>query len=191
MLLARVSQCYSDLCAAELPEANAAISQHLRNRLLPGLAIYRVVSEYGDGSQAGMDAVECWLWAVFGPQIHAAPWFLSSIPRAFRFNVIRAILRWQMRTQYSDPSWTVTRVLDDGRCYGYDITRCLYLDKLTELGAPELTPLYCQTDDWFGGILPVDVEWARTTTLGRGDERCDFRWRSVESHRADDARRDR
>ena len=46
-------------------------------------------------------------------------------------------------------------------------------------GAPELTPICCQVDDWMMENLPPSIRWERTQTLGRGGAVCDFRWRRV------------
>jgi hypothetical protein len=67
-------------------------------------------------------------------------------------------------------------VEDNDRCFAYDVHRCFYLDVLTAYGAPELTALYCKMDDLMYEALPPTITWERAKTLGRGDDRCDFRW---------------
>jgi hypothetical protein len=66
-------------------------------------------------------------------------------------------------------------VEDSALCFAANTYRCFILDTLTEYGAPELTTLYCKTDDWLAEALP-GVRWQRTTTLAAGGECCDFRW---------------
>ena len=46
---------------------------------------------------------------------------------------------------------------------------------LTAAGAPELTAHLCAIDDLLYGDLR-GISWERTKTLGRGDDRCDFRF---------------
>jgi hypothetical protein len=46
-------------------------------------------------------------------------------------------------------------------------------------GAPELMPHICAFDDWMFETLPPSIAWERTTTLGRGGNRCDFCWGRV------------
>jgi predicted ArsR family transcriptional regulator len=56
------------------------------------------------------------------------------------------------------------------------MTDCFYLNTLTQLGAPELTPVLCAVDDiLYEGVSP-ELTWRRTTLLSTGGERCDFRF---------------
>ena len=54
-----------------------------------------------------------------------------------------------------------------------DITACPYNRYFTELGCPELTKIFCANDDRVYGNLP-GIRFARTGTLGRGNDKCDF-----------------
>ena len=62
--------------------------------------------------------------------------------------------------------------------YRMDVVSCPYFRYFTELGCPELTRIYCGCDDRLYGDLP-GIEFVRTSTLGRGGERCDFCIRRV------------
>ena len=62
--------------------------------------------------------------------------------------------------------------------YRMDIVSCPYFRYFTELGCPELTKLSCGTDDRAYGNLP-GLKFERSTTLGRGGERCDFWIRKI------------
>jgi len=66
-------------------------------------------------------------------------------------------------------------VEDSDRSIAYDIRECFYLNLLTAYGAPELTAHFCRGDDMQFGNIP-GVAWERTKTLGRGDDRCNFRF---------------
>jgi hypothetical protein len=62
--------------------------------------------------------------------------------------------------------------------YRMDIVSCPYFRYFSELGCPELTKISCGADDHVYGNLP-GLKFERTTTLGRGGERCDFCIRKV------------
>ena len=62
--------------------------------------------------------------------------------------------------------------------YRMDVTSCPYFRYFSELGCPELTAISCGSDDRVYGNLP-GIRFERTTTLGRGGERCDFCIRKV------------
>ncbi len=57
--------------------------------------------------------------------------------------------------------------------YRMDVVSCPYNRYFTELGCPELTKISCRADDHVYGGLP-GLKFERTTTIGRGGERCDF-----------------
>ncbi len=62
--------------------------------------------------------------------------------------------------------------------YRMDVVSCPYNRYFTELGCPELTKISCGADDHVYGDLP-GLMFERTTTIGRGGERCDFCIRKI------------
>ena len=57
--------------------------------------------------------------------------------------------------------------------YRMDVISCPYFRYFSELGCPEVTKISCGADDHVYGSLP-GLKFERTTTIGRGGERCDF-----------------
>ncbi len=57
-----------------------------------------------------------------------------------------------------------------------DIVSCPFCRYFRELGCPELTKVFCENDDRVYGKLS-GIEFKRTTTLGKGADRCDFYFR--------------
>jgi hypothetical protein len=62
--------------------------------------------------------------------------------------------------------------------YRMDVVSCPYSRFFTELGCPELTKISCGADDHVYGNLP-GLRFERTSTIGRGGERCDFCIRKI------------
>ena len=62
--------------------------------------------------------------------------------------------------------------------YRMDVVSCPYNCYFTKLGCPELTKISCGADDHVYGDLP-GLKFERTTTIGRGGERCDFCIRKI------------
>ena len=62
--------------------------------------------------------------------------------------------------------------------YRMDVVSCPYNRYFTELGCPELTKISCGADDHVYGDLP-GLKFERTSTIGRGGERCDFCIRKI------------
>ncbi len=55
-----------------------------------------------------------------------------------------------------------------------DIVKCPYRDTCEKLGCIEIAHYFCDSDDMIYGNLHKKILWKRTTTLGRGDNMCDF-----------------
>ena len=105
------------------------------------------------------------------------------------FIVFSMMIRILTRLVYPSPAWKVEWLETSRQRIAFNITDCFYLDTLTldtltELGARDLTPLYCKVDDvLYEGVSP-ELSWRRTTMLSTGGQLCDFRFERV-------ARRDR
>ena len=91
------------------------------------------------------------------------------------FSILRIANRWAMKRVYPPEGWRFEWVEDSDQCIAYDARECFYVNILTAYGAPELLPHLCAIDDMLFGDLP-GVSWERTKTLGRGDDRCNFRF---------------
>ena len=59
-----------------------------------------------------------------------------------------------------------------------DIAACPYNRHFTELGCPALTKIFCENDERTYGNLP-GLQFVRTSTPGKGGERCDFYLKKV------------
>ena len=55
-----------------------------------------------------------------------------------------------------------------------DMLSCPYNSICRACGCPELTKLFCGSDDTAYGNMHKKLSWERTKTLGRGDDCCDF-----------------
>ena len=67
------------------------------------------------------------------------------------------------------------KIYDTGKNRGkFDMLKCPYHDYFTKLGYPELTDIFCTNDDIEDGRMHPKLIWARTKTLGRGGDCCDF-----------------
>jgi hypothetical protein len=90
--------------------------------------------------------------------------------------LFRRVTELAFRLGFPPEGWDWEWVEEGSGCFGFDVRRCFYLETLAAYGAPELTRVHCYTDDIQYQNLPDGMRWARTQTLGRGDDVCDFRW---------------
>lgn len=56
----------------------------------------------------------------------------------------------------------------------FDIVKCPYFNICTRLGIPELTDVFCTSDDLCYERMHPQVDFLRKGTIGRGDDLCDF-----------------
>lgn len=175
-LMALIEARYAELAAGRPRYANRAMRRHMEARILPILAIYQVLRASLGDQEAALAEVEELFHRVFAwrrRQVGLLHW----LPRPF------ALFRWIGRRtterDYPPEGWAIEWVEDSDRRLAFNIRRCIYLETMTACGAPELVPHICGFDDWMFAALPRSIAWERTTTLGRGGDRCDFCWRRV------------
>ena len=80
-----------------------------------------------------------------------------------------------MMVKFSDLPNGQEIVQNDKDCFAINVYQCFIYDAMKRSNTPELTPVFCATDDWLSAEMPK-ISWRRTQTLGRGDELCDFCW---------------
>jgi hypothetical protein len=172
-LVTRVQTRYQELYTARPRLARRALRFHLERSILPGLAIYRALLEENDDRQTALSQME----SLMTPSLAGLRWLMPHLGRLpDPFAVFRRVVPWVVRIGFPAEGWSIEIVEDSEDCYAYDINRCFYLDTLTSHGAPELTSVYCAGDDTLFALLPPSITWERTMTLGRGHDRCNFRW---------------
>lgn len=172
-LAARAQARYDQLYAGRPRSANRALRFHLEQGILPGLALYQTLLEESGDRQAVLAEMERLTMSALAGARRLIP-LLGLLPEPFA--VFRLLWRWFMRIGFPAEGWELEMVEDSQDCIAFNMRRCFYLDTFTSYGAPELTPVYCAQDDVLFELLPPSITWERTMTLGRGHDRCDFRW---------------
>lgn len=144
---------------------------HFAQAILPGVALYQVLSEDNRDRDAVLEEVAALFEAEYlglRRVLHA----FAQLPPSF--NRFRWITRQVMRVAFPAAGWETEWIEDSPRRIAFNMRRCFYLDVLTHYGVPELTALYCRLDDLIYQALPPYVRFERGGTLGRGDAACDF-----------------
>jgi hypothetical protein len=172
-LVARAESRYDELYARRPHLPSRALRFHLQRGILPGLALYQAMLESGLDRQAALAEIESLPISALAGLRRLLP-LLGRLPDPFA--VFRRVESWGMRFGLPVEGWDFEPLEDSEDCVAFNIRRCFYLDTLSSYGAPELTPVYCAQDDVLFALLPPSITWERTMTLGRGHDRCDFRW---------------
>jgi hypothetical protein len=156
---------YAHITAKPLPAK-------LENLILPGLVLYQILLADMDGDRlAALAEADRFFYAEFFTFERRFLTLLRVLPDPLP--ILRPALRQMCRNTYLPGA---TEVVEDSQdCFAVNTYQCFILDTLTCAGAPELTPLYCKTDEWLAALLP-HVCWLRTGKLALGADCCDFRW---------------
>ena len=174
LLAARVQARYDDLYSHRLRFAQPALRQHYEEGILPSLALYQTLRETGEEQEAALAEMD----RIIAAQLEQSGrrrlvQILGRMPDPFA--ALRFLNRWALKYRYPPEGWRFEWVEDSDQCVAYDARECFYWNVLTACGAPELTAHLCAVDDLLYGDLR-GISWERTKTLGRGDDRCDFRF---------------
>ncbi|MBN1428497.1 MAG: L-2-amino-thiazoline-4-carboxylic acid hydrolase [Anaerolineae bacterium] len=176
-LAERIRLYYGDLYAQRRHYAHHALRAHLEKSILPGLAAYQVLREDGLDEQEAIATVERFFEAAYATYRWQMVW-MARLP--FLFPLFRFIIRRILKSNFPQEGWQFEWVEDSPTRLAFNDYCCFYLDVLTEYGVPELTPAFCATDDMMIDNFASRIRWERTTTLGHGGDRCDFRYCSIE-----------
>ena len=163
--------------ARRLRFTHPALRQHHEGSILAGVALYRTLLEDGDDWEAALATVDRILAAaaqrsVLGQLVQV----MRRLPDAYP--TLRIMNRWALNSLYPEQGWRFEWVEDSHACIAFDARECFYVNLFAHYGTPELTAHFCALDDLLYGDLP-GISWERTQTLGRGDDRCNFRFRRV------------
>jgi hypothetical protein len=171
MLVARAAILYTCYWLEDANGVQRSDRQTLKTRVLPALSIYKALLEINEDCEMVLSQME----ALFKAAFFATQLRGIRLVNRLRdpFPVIRPVLKSMTRNTYLPGSQEI--VVDTCDCFAINVYRCFILDVLTRHQAAELTPLFCQTDDWLSEAMPK-IGWERTNTLGLGGDCCDFRW---------------
>ena len=167
-----VQQRYEQLMRAQPRYENRRLQLQLAGVILPGLALYQGLKEHHENQQELLVEMEKYLGMPFSLPMKVIPLF-RFLPSPFAF--FRRAFGSRMR-DFPAEGWDIDWLEDGGKAVAFNISRCFYLDVLTRLGAPELTPAFCSTDELLASAFPPSIRFVRCGTLARGDPCCDFRY---------------
>lgn len=175
-ILQAAAERHEDLYAERKQYGIRALRNHLEQNILPGIALYQTLLGDPDTQQRAMRLVE----AAFGEWValnrRRMEW-LGRLP--IFYWLMRAAIKPMMRWEFPEEGWETEWMETSGEAIAFNMRSCFYLDVLESHGVPELTAQYCRADDLVYEDVSPYVRWARTRTLGRGDECCDFRFERV------------
>jgi hypothetical protein len=179
-LMARTQRRYDELVSQSGVFENQALQNHLQKAILPMLALYQSWLADGFDQETALAKVD----ALYEMEYKTGKKGLFIVGRIFRvlpdvFRIFKRLVRAIIRYGYPAPGFVLTYIPEDEYRFGFDIHRCFYQDVVTHFGAPELTASFCKVDNFTMEVLPRQIQWSRTGTLGTGATHCDYRWEFV------------
>jgi hypothetical protein len=161
---------FAELLAEHRLTENRYLKWHLREYILPGLAVYQSLRAEGRSQESALAAFDEIVEVVVTPN----QWQMSLLGRfPLIYPLLRLVIRSVMR-QYPAKGWQIDWMENSREAIRFNMRSCFYFDVLSRHGAPELTASFCRGDDLVYGQMSPHLEWKRTQTIGRGAEYCDF-----------------
>lgn len=139
--------------------------------VFPILSMYQSFKIHQLSTEETLLLIEMILKDSFSLQLKGIQFLNKLLPNPFL--VIRPFLQWSMK--FSDLPNGQEIIKNDKNCFAFNVNQCFINDAMEEFNAPELTTVFCATDDWLSAAMPK-IDWKRTQTLGRGGDHCDFSW---------------
>lgn len=138
--------------------------------ILPAIAIYRVLRDKTDSETAIALFREIFLQAGYegAKQLREKakePGFYEAFAHRF------------VKNKRDEQGGFLFRTVEDSlQRVEFHVLRCPYCTYCEKYRCKELVPVFCECDDIVYGNIHPNLIWGRTTTLGRGQELCDFRF---------------
>lgn len=167
----RVTEIYDDCCRAHQGDP-PAVKQHTEGMIYAGVALYRGLQETGMTPEQALAMTD----EIFEDYARAGAEKLRTLlklPGLYR--QVPCLFCKVVPKKYSAEAGFRMTFYDQGKgCARFDVTACPYYNTCTAMGCPELTTIFCNTDDCCYGAMHPKLQWHRTTTIGRGGDCCDF-----------------
>ena len=157
---------------ADIPKGERT---HTDNYIFPSAAIYLSLKEFA-GPEMAYDIIET-AASEYSSKMGAKLAVLMRVP-GMRSLFIRV---WEPLTNkmFGQGCGFQNRFYPKEKgAYRMDVTACPYHKYLSLLGCPEINSIFCDNDERVYGNLP-GIEFRRSTTIGRGGDRCDFYVRKI------------
>ncbi len=151
--------------------AQKALEQHFGENILPILALYLVVKENDTENPLSLTEKVANEIFVVGRKRMAV---LGRFP--FFYWLIQKMVGGVMEKAFPSEGWDIEWLEVSKKQVAFNMHACFYLDVLTAYDVPELTPVFCNLDDFIYENVSPYLRWQRKGTLGRGDTHCDFRF---------------
>ncbi len=161
----------NEYCKPEQGKAKE-ITMHTVKRIFPCIAFYKAVSECTNQQKQASSIIETY----FTRECELVAKKLQKLCRIpFVYKFVPCIMAGIIHKAFGVKSGfeMIDRNVNGKGCH-IDMIQCPYFQSCSRFGCPELTTVFCNSDDITYGNMHPKLSWERKKTLGRGDECCDF-----------------
>ena len=164
---------------------NPFIRSHMKNSILPILALYQAMREQEGSKEKILTEMrplieETYLF-IAKPSYWITPWFMplfGYLPKGF--DIFRSFAPLMQRVLMPFPGFEIEYSKNTSDSYEFKVHKCLYHEMFSTYAAPELTVLACMVDNIiFKNHMPRSIRWTRDKQLSYGDEFCFFQFKKV------------
>ena len=155
---------------AENDLSNKMLARHLTGAILPAVAVYQALVEHG---WKQVEARRLIRKSVLDAAKPMARFFQALGRLPFFFPLFRVMCPASMKAGFGPEGWVFEWKRNDQYAIEWDCHAYLYANVFRRYGVPELTAIFCESDDVMYGHIP-NARWGRTKTIGRGANVCNF-----------------
>lgn len=173
-ILEQAQKYYNEIIAENADEPKAMYA-HTRERIYPGIAYFRAITEAGISRE---DAADLFLRFYRKRAEKPAAKLRNLLKLPGLYKLVPRIFKTVMKKNFgTDAGFKSVERKDAKGELHVDMLVCPYYEICTKYGCPEIIPTFCETDDVAYGNMHPKVIWGRTKTLGKGGDCCDFKIR--------------
>lgn len=149
-----------------------AMDPHTKARIYPGISVFEALLEAGCSREEAAKVIYDFydLYAGKGGKILQ---FILKLPGLYK-KVPQFACKMIDKSFGADAGFRSVRRKVDKTGMHIDMMVCPYNDICRKYGCPEIIKAFCHSDDMAYGNMHPKLLWARTKTLGRGGDCCDF-----------------
>ena len=171
-ILEQARKYYNELVAENADEPKAMYA-HTLERIYPGIAYFKAMTEAGVSRE---DAADLFLRFYRKRAEKPALKLRSILKFPGLYKLVPRIFKVVMNRNFGADAGFKSVVRDSQRNELHiDMVVCPYYEICTKYGCSEIIPTFCETDDVAYGNMHPKVIWGRTQTLGKGGDCCDFK----------------
>lgn len=171
ILIDDANQRYRDYCQSPSKYKGKSEWSAIKKRVYPGLSLYKALRNHGFNQRSSLQMIDSAFRESLFPSTRLGLRLLNVFPNPFV--LIRPYLRRMIKKNYTPDIYEFKT--DNSQMFFVEFYECAILHTLHTHGAAELTPLYCQTDNWLSNEKPK-ITFDRAHLLSEGDDRCSFCW---------------